>query len=203
MRNFKGILQSEEGSIIVVALLVLAIMTVIGISASDTVITENYIVRNVALRKQNVNLGESAIMEGYQKVMQQEYPEDTRHELEESNAGDDGDVSLWLNSNDKWENDGLDKDWYGSEATGRVLEKVNSVEPDLTDDSSVLKTRGEVELKEPKLRMALVGWEASSIKGETSLKATEAVRRSGRILAEYISEKNGMVRIEIGVERIF
>ena len=63
-------LNNQDGSVIVMVLMILAIMTVIGIVSSNTVITENFMVRNVGIRKQNVNLVESALMQGLQQFMQ-------------------------------------------------------------------------------------------------------------------------------------
>jgi len=200
--------SNEEGSVIVIALMVMVLLTIIGLMSTNTSVTESFIVRNVALQKQNVYLAEAAVMEGLQDIVQLSYPDETNAQLSESNAGTGSgdDVSLWLNSDNVWNKD---TDWY-SRTSGRVLDpadtNLNLKVPDINASSSIfpsaiLTTRGEIDLDV--MQMALVGWQAASSGGQTSLKATGPVRRSGRILAEYISPQNGMVRLEIGLERIF
>ena len=68
--NSPPVLTDQNGSVMVMVLLLLTIMTVIAIVSSDSQITENFIVRNLAIRKQNVFLLDSAIMRGYQEFMQ-------------------------------------------------------------------------------------------------------------------------------------
>ena len=65
-----GPIGNQNGSVMILALMIMAIMMVIGISSSDTAITENFIVRNVGIHKENVNLVESALMLGLQTFMQ-------------------------------------------------------------------------------------------------------------------------------------
>ena len=45
------VLDNQQGSVIVLVLLVLTIMTVLGIVSSDSVVTENFIVRNVGIHQ--------------------------------------------------------------------------------------------------------------------------------------------------------
>ncbi len=68
MRNPATILQSEEGSVMVLALIVLAMLTIIGISASNTSTTELQIVRNDLLHRINFYKAEAAAREGAQTV---------------------------------------------------------------------------------------------------------------------------------------
>ncbi len=208
MRQLFSHTANEEGSVIVIAIMVLALLTIVGVMSTGTSVTESFIVRNVALHKQNVYLTEAAVMEGLQKVMQLTYPAQTNAQLSESRAGDGSgnDVSLWLNVDTIWNKDSA---WY-SQSSGRALDttdaNLNLTVPDFavstsTSANSILATRGE--LDKGYLQMALIGWEPAASTGGNGLKATGPVRRAGRILAEYMSPNHGMVRLEIGLERIF
>lgn len=68
MRNPAALIKSEEGSVMVVALIVLAMLTIIGISASNTSTTELQIVRNDLLYRINFYKAETAAREGAQTV---------------------------------------------------------------------------------------------------------------------------------------
>jgi Tfp pilus assembly protein PilX len=68
MRNPAALIKSEEGSVMVVALIVLAMLTIIGISASNTSTTELQIVRNDLLYRINFYKAEAAAREGAQTV---------------------------------------------------------------------------------------------------------------------------------------
>jgi Tfp pilus assembly protein PilX len=68
MRNPKDLIKSEEGSVMVVALIVLAMLTIIGISASNTSTTELQIVRNDLFYRINFYKAEAAAREGAQTV---------------------------------------------------------------------------------------------------------------------------------------
>ena len=115
-RAFCG--HSEEGSIIVVALMVLAIISVIGVMATETVVTENYIIRNVAIHKQNINLAEGAIMEGIQTARML----DPVSQMNPNSSSTD-----WINSDeDTW----TQEDWYDNCAI-RLLDANNSIVPQM------------------------------------------------------------------------
>ena len=61
-------LKNEEGSAIVVALLILMVLTIIGISSSNTTMVELKIVRNDGIYKQNLYLAEAAAQEAVQRI---------------------------------------------------------------------------------------------------------------------------------------
>lgn len=61
-------LKNEEGSAIVVALMILMIITIIGISSSNTTTVELQIVRNDGIYKQNLYLAEAAAQEAVQLI---------------------------------------------------------------------------------------------------------------------------------------
>ena len=61
--------DNEKGSVIVVTLLILLILTLAGISAINMSVTESYIIRNHAIHKQNLQLAEMAAREGLREVL--------------------------------------------------------------------------------------------------------------------------------------
>ena len=184
----------------VIALMVLAIMTVLGLMSADMTVTENFIIRNAGIHKQNVDLVESALMEGLQDLIQIDASDPDN--LAPDNASND-----WIVSDD---NDWTTDDWYNSGFAGRLLDANNSDIPELisnnnTNSVSTLNTRGEE--GNGNLRIAIVGWEGAP---GASLKSAGPTRKAGRIIAEYVSADGsddangyGMLRMEIGVERVF
>jgi Tfp pilus assembly protein PilX len=54
--------DGEKGSVMIMAILILALLTIIGICSSNTSVMESRIVRNMAIRKQNFYRAESAVM---------------------------------------------------------------------------------------------------------------------------------------------
>ena len=201
VKRFKLLFQedNQEGSIIVIALMVLAIMTVIGLMSADTTITENFIIRNAGIHKQNVSLVEATVMEGLQDLIQIDA-------TDPDNLSPDTVANDWINSDDTAWTTG---DWY-DEDSATQLNANNSVVPNLvsnnnTNSMSMLNIRGEEGASN--LRVAVVGWDSAP---GASLKGTKATRKAGRVLAEYISTDGGgndngfgMLRMEIGVERVF
>ena len=88
MQSIISNLNNEEGSAIVMALIVLAMLTIIGIVSTSDTVFELQIVRNEAIYRRNFYRAESAIVEAAQR-------------LEESNAGDSLPISTsytWLNN---------------------------------------------------------------------------------------------------------
>lgn len=61
--------NNQDGSIILIAMMMLVIMTVIGLMSSDTVVTENFIIRNESIYRQNMNMVEAAMIEQFQSYM--------------------------------------------------------------------------------------------------------------------------------------
>jgi hypothetical protein len=188
-------LKNQNGSIMVIALMVLAIMTVISIMSSNTVVTENFIIRNIGIYKQNVNLVDAATQEGLQEMMQ--LPDDSANFDVNASAND------WLNDKDEaW----TQAPWYN--AAGRLLDASNS---QAATDLPLINDRGEN--GNGNLRYAFVGWRPFTMPGGGSASIVvsgpgqQTVRRQGRILAEYVSIDGGndngfgRLRMEIGVQR--
>ena len=63
MQRMISKLNNEEGSAIVIALIILVLLTMIGITATDNTVFELEIVRNEAIYRQNFYKAESAIIE--------------------------------------------------------------------------------------------------------------------------------------------
>ncbi len=218
-------LASQSGSVILLAMLILLLMTIIGISATNTSITESYIVRNVGLHKQNVSIVESAALELAQDALFNVW-EPPNDDLAENG----GHRKAYIVSDTDWEDavahefgtTGMSYNdaWYDPATTGRVLEDDGSgfltwVKPGdsffgdykngevaspsivFTQAGGILNLRGEAA---DTLRMVLVGWEAAPL---SSKKITKATRKRGWVRAEYVSPRYGMTRLEIGVERAF
>ncbi len=63
MKRMISNLNNEEGSAIVITLIILVLLTMIGITATDNTVIELQIVRNEAIYKQNFYRAESAVIE--------------------------------------------------------------------------------------------------------------------------------------------
>ena len=186
-------LNNQNGGIVIVlAMMVLLIMTIIGLVSSQSVITENYIIRNQAIHKQNINMVESALMVGLQQFMQ--IPDDDPENFDINNPAD-----IWLNSiRDDW----AANDWYDADNRELILDATNS-EP--VPDSQIQVIRKEAD----NIRTSIVGWETVTLAGggSESLRVSSSrqtsVWRRGRILAEYMSDQTqyGRLRMEIGIKR--
>lgn len=222
LRNpIKNPIKNQNGSMILVAMLLLLMMTIIGISASNTSVTESFIVRNVGLHKQNMNMVEAAAIELAQEVLIN-IPDPSGDNLADSSPVRE----RWVISLNDWtdaagfpyRSTGLSYHdaWYniGADGAGQIFTGDGTAFPQYTwpgddffaentiaspsGDLTIIDNRGEAD--DTPLRMALVGWDAAP---GSSLKATTATRKKARILAEYVSPNYGMMRLEIGLERAF
>ena len=64
----KQILEDEQGSVMIMAILILALLTIIGICSTNTSVMESQVVRNAAIRKQNFYRAESAVIQAAQEL---------------------------------------------------------------------------------------------------------------------------------------
>jgi Tfp pilus assembly protein PilX len=196
------VLDNQNGSVIVLVLLVLTIMTVIGIVSSDTVVTENFIIRNVGIHKQNVSMLHSALMVGLQEFMQ-------ISDADEDNFSPTADNTDWINDM----NDNtilINTNWYENIFSQRCLFVNNS---NIIDENAlpILGVRGEAATGN--LRYAVVGFgpvDLGTSGSESLVVGAGAVWHEGRIISEYVSADaggndngNGMLRMEIGVKRMW
>ena len=148
------VLDNQQGSVIVLVLMVLTIMTVLGIVSSDSVVTENFIVRNVGIHQQNVSILDSALMVGLQEFMQ----------ISDADAGNfaanGGPNSAWFNNMHNTTPAAGDPEefintiWYENTFTQRCLDAANSRD---ANTLPLLATRGEN--ANGNLRYAVVGFE--------------------------------------------
>lgn len=201
----------QNGSMIVIVLMLLALMSIIGIASTTSTVTENFIVRNTGIRKQNLHLADAAAMEVVQRVLDAGLENDT---LGNSLAIEDILPSMpahevWVNDKAAWEGAGKYQDWYDRDFAGPLLGNNNSVAPAsiVNGDIDLIVERGDwdgVNQATCPIRYALVGWEfKSSGAGNLNLAAGQPILRSANILTEYLSERNGVIRLTVGVEREF
>lgn len=72
--------SNENGSVIVIALLILVAMTLGGVTATQRSMTESFTVRNTAIHKQNLQFAEMAAMEGAGRIMMEDTEPDWMHD---------------------------------------------------------------------------------------------------------------------------
>jgi hypothetical protein len=196
-----SIVQNEHGTVILIALMTLALMTIVGVSAISMSTSEALCVRNIGIHKQNLRLVESAVMEGLQRVVDMEFDGAI------SDLNPKMTTQPWIQDDEDWEVS-MEKQWCSTTSTGPVLSAGNSTVPEgvingTAMDNMILSQRGELDdgnLFAAPIRYTLIGWDTAP---KCTLKATAPARRSGRLLAEYVSENYGILRLEIGLERKF
>ncbi|MBF0413766.1 MAG: pilus assembly PilX N-terminal domain-containing protein [Desulfamplus sp.] len=191
-------INNNNGSIMVIAIMLLAIITIIGLTSSETVVTEQFIIRNQAIYKQNLNMVESAAMEGLQFFMQR--PPDDQNIVTVAGSTILNNINSNLATNV----------WYASGPSGQLLKGINVLPINIILQN--LQERGEV-LKNNNLvakfnlAAAFFGWENVPMQGGGSeslgIGANKPIWRQGRLLTEYVSTNNsyGTLRMEIGLKR--
>ena len=200
-------LDNQNGSVIVIALMVLTIMTAIGIVSSGTIVTENFVIRNVGIHKQNASLVDSALMRGLQEFMQ----------LDNSIPNNfDPALRVWINDRNITTvgapEEFINTIWYETNFTRRCLNALNSNDANISlvtllpDTLPLLTTRGEN--ANGNLRYAVVGWEP--VPGMSITIGGGPTWRQGRIIAEYVSldaggndNGFGLIRQEMGVKQLW
>ena len=76
----ESLVLNQQGSTIVIALLILVLLTLGGVTATKRSITESFTVRNTAIHKQNLSLAEAATKEGVVNILGQESEPDWIHQ---------------------------------------------------------------------------------------------------------------------------
>jgi hypothetical protein len=187
-------------------LMILVIMTVIGIVSSDTIVTENSIIRNVGIQKQNTNLVDAALMVGLQRFMQLN-----------TNDGTQFDPAQWDYINDIHNDppnvgdpeEFINTIWYETAFTRRCLDPNNSIDVAAIDPANVLPliTRRGEDLNGT-LRYAVVGWEGVPGMPLPPGDGITPTWKQGRIIAEYVSADAagngngfGLIRQELGIKQ--
>lgn len=183
--SFPNPLGNQNGSIMMITLMILAIITMIGLMSSDMAVTENIIIRNQAIYKQNVNMVDAALMEGLQMVMQWAHSDSA---IKITNPP----TLVWVNDKDSTFA-ATTTGWYAVNSSAAILNAANSIA--ITTPQTLID-RGEQAMGY--LRIAFVGWD----KFGTSLTLPSKGVWKGRLLAEYRSPTYGIMRMEIGVGKI-
>ena len=212
-------MKNQDGSVILIAIMLLLLMTIIGISGSRTSRTESFILRNTAIHAQNISLVETAALELAEKALIDIVDPANPHLAQTSPVKEP-----WIIPMSQWSAGGSaskETAWYslGTGGGGRVLSGAAGtvwdpyfltnrmgnanfpqwVQPEFVSEMTVVDDdRGETGAP---LRTALVGWvtaPGASLKG-----TTKSTRKRAMVISEYISPLNGMMRLELGVEREF
>jgi type IV pilus assembly protein PilX len=68
MNTFHHLIENEEGSVIIMSVLILVVLSIVGFSANRTSTTEMQIVRNDATYQQNFYLAESGAVQAAQRL---------------------------------------------------------------------------------------------------------------------------------------
>ena len=201
-------LLGQNGSMMLIVLMLLALMSIIGIASTNTTITENFIVRNSAIRNQNLYLADAAAMEVVQRVL------DAGLENDPNVMGIDEILptmpahATWVNDRTTW---GY-ANWYNRDFVGPLLNAANSVAPEsiLNGDIGLIRHRGDWDGVDPDtcpIRYALVGWSLPEAGagggGNQNLAAGQPILRTADVLTEYLSERSGVIRLTVGVQREF
>ena len=179
-RKCGPVLKNRDGSVMVIVIIILALLTLAGISATNMSITESYIVRNTGIYKQNVALAEMAALEGVRRL------------LDENNPA--------LLDPDRLPNDWLNPKSMNQDFNTLVLTDNNSVVPAgvISGDINVIGRRGETAATP--LRYYFAGWAPPA---KNSLKATGPSWKTGKVVGSYSSGSYGRVRVEIGIKKKF
>jgi hypothetical protein len=220
-KQIKKPMENQDGSVILIALILLLSMSIIGFSASQTSITESYILRNMAIHAQNISLLESAALSVAERAII-DIPDPAEPFLSQTSPIRESYIISEADWNDPVLNGGvsLNDVWYnaGSGGAGRVLSSADGttfpqwiapahwIPPGGTPDSNcannltlIYNTRGEASASAP-MRVALVGWVPAP---GGSLKGTKSTPKLATVVAEYVSPDNGMMRLEVGIRREF
>ncbi len=99
-------LDNENGSIMVLVLMILALMTILGTSATTTTVTELQIVRNDVAYKKNFYTAEAAAIEAAQMVTDYTELDDLREAIPD-----------WMNESDTYTSLTDDTNWGDSNST--------------------------------------------------------------------------------------
>lgn len=188
-----------------IVLMLLALMSIIGIASTNTTITENFIVRNSAIRNQNLYVADAAAMEVVQRVLDAGLENDANSIDIDAILPTMPAHATWVNDRTTWSY----ANWYNRDFVGPLLTSANSVAPEsiLNGDIGLIRHRGDWDGVDPDtcpIRYALVGWSLpASGGGNWNLAAGQPILRTADILTEYLSERNGVIRLTVGVEREF
>jgi hypothetical protein len=174
----------EKGSVMVIVLMVLVLVTLGGIAAINSSVTESFIVRNSAIHKQNLQLAEIAALEGFREIL-------TRNDATQLLPGEVSapvwirDISLW--NNDPTVSDESDVNSFPLNDNNSGVTQINTLEQ---------REEGNDDL----LRYYFIGWQDAP---QSSLVMTGSMWRQGRVIGLYNSDRYGLASVEVGVVKRF
>jgi len=189
----KAIGSGEKGSIIVIAIFILALLTLGGIVATRQSSTEAYIVRNSGLQKQNLQLADMGAMIGLRSILG----------MDADDLKDDAFPESWTHSRSDWNDNPFDP--KPGDPDSYPLDDANSMVPaaltdaDPNNDIDIIADRGEA--NDSTLRYYFVGW--SAVAGQSISLGAPAIWRSGRVVGIYDSDRHGRKTVEIGLIKRF
>ena len=190
--------------------MLLVILSIIGISSTNTAVTENFIVRNTAIRQQNLHLVDSVALEAYQVIIDAaayDNPDDPDEFIDFQKDLHHANLSslIWFHDIDAWENGGNEAIWYNP-ASRRLLDITNSEVPQsiLNGTISLIDDRGEWDgnADSSPVRYAFAGWRQVEGGGESIAqnKPGMEVIEIGHIFVEYVSARSGVIRLVVGLK---
>lgn len=204
--GYAPLADQRGGVVIMLVLMILVIMTVIGIVSSDTIVTENSIIRNVGIHKQNTSLVDAALMVGLQRFMQLNQNDGTLFDWAQNNYINNinndppnvGDKEEFINTI-----------WYETTFTQRCLNPGNSIDVAAIDPANVLPLiSARSEDLNGTLRYAVVGWDPVPGMPLPPGDGITPTWKQGRIIAEYVSADAagngngfGLIRQELGIKQ--
>jgi hypothetical protein len=174
----------EKGSVMVIVLMVLVLVTLGGIAAINSSVTESFIVRNSAIHKQNLQLAEIAALEGFREIL-------TRNDATQLLPGEVS-APVWIRDMSLWNNDPAVSD--ESDVNNFPLTDNNSGVTQI----NTLVQRGEG--NDDLLRYYFIGWRDAP---QSSLVMTGSMWRQGRVIGIYNSDIYGLASVEVGVVKRF
>ena len=135
MQKMISNLNNEEGSAIIIAILVLVLLTIIGMSATQNTVIELAIVRNDLVHKDQLYRADGAVMQASQWIEDQ--PDTVLQDISTDNTDAISNVDLDLtalnlndNANDwnKWAQADVDPDQGGTVITGfKIVDQTGAV----------------------------------------------------------------------------
>lgn len=179
----KNSIKGQEGSVILIVIILLALLTVGGISATNLSVTESFITRNNAIHKQNLQLAELSAMEGLRRIMSENNPA----ELLPGTTS-----QAWIHNRKTWN------------SCPTVAAAANSAVPNSVtgNDIDIISQRGEpITSADSPMRYYFVGWSPSPLNSLTMTGG--ASWRTGKVIGVYNSDQYGFEAVELGVLRRF
>jgi len=185
----RPVVANQNGSAIVIALLVLVILTLGGITATQRSITEISTIHNTAIHKQNIYIAEMAAMEAARVIIDVD-----AQDFETIRPGGDFD---WIRDRRDWDDNPLNAD--ASDPDSYPLNDDNSAVP-LGGENTLDSRWFEDDPDDPgaTFRYYFVGWQDGGPGESLDLSAT-ARWRLGRAVGVYNSRDFGNKTVEIGL----